>query len=347
MGSTHLFRGWYTWGVMSQIVRHPVKGPGAKTKVLLVRHPVKTPGSEESTEHERATFRVWMGVIVAVGVLGAVWLIGTIGFHLGYAPMMRTPDMVLGSGPGPGLSMGIGALMESPWFVLEAGMNRVGWLMVVFAGIALPAASLSAIKEYPKGGPRVPQPVVVFSYLGATAAVVFGGLLVWWVGSAERAGMLGMLPSVVGGGEVSGGGGGAVSGGWIVGLRTAAGFDVLAVVMAALWSVLTLRLVIPGWLRAISAAVSFFALAVVIVAMAGSTVSAAQAMTKRSLVQVDEGFSGGAGGSGLKLVIGQTRHKVVLLRRGGGSLWVEQRDRPSVMTVVGVQSVVEFVGQQE
>ena len=51
----------------------------SKTKVLLVRQPVKS--VRKSDEADRAAFKLAIGVITARGIVGAVWLMGYLGYR--------------------------------------------------------------------------------------------------------------------------------------------------------------------------------------------------------------------------------------------------------------------------
>ena len=121
---------------------------------------------------------------------------------------------------------------------------------------------------------------------------------------------------------------------WLDNLRTVAGLDVLAVIAAAVWVVLVLRLAIPVWLRAMAATASFFALGVVTVAMSMSNATAAQIEAPRSAVFLGDGSSGTA------LVLGFTPQHAATLRVDAGAAVVELHDRTTVMTVFGRQSIV-------
>ena len=71
-------------------------------KLLLVRQPVKS--VRKGDLGDRMPVRLSIGLIVAVGIVGAVWLIGHLGYRLGFAPIVRVPEL-LGE-PGGGLATG-------------------------------------------------------------------------------------------------------------------------------------------------------------------------------------------------------------------------------------------------
>src|SRR5688572_26732260 len=78
-------------------VRSIAAPPPSKTKILLVRQPVKS--VRRSDEPDRTPVRLAIGVITAIGVVGVVWLMGYLGWRLGFAPIMRVPDLrIEGSG---------------------------------------------------------------------------------------------------------------------------------------------------------------------------------------------------------------------------------------------------------
>ena len=78
--------------------RPPVAMPKARTKVLLVRQPVKS--VRKSDEPDRAMYNLILGAIVALGIVGAVWLMGYLGFRMGFAPLVRVPELSIDGGGG-------------------------------------------------------------------------------------------------------------------------------------------------------------------------------------------------------------------------------------------------------
>ncbi len=87
---------------MKPLVRSTRPSGSSRTRVLLVRQPVKS--VRRSDEPDRSSFRLAIGVIVAVGVVAVVWLMGYVGYRLGFAPLVRVPEL-LGE-PGGGLATG-------------------------------------------------------------------------------------------------------------------------------------------------------------------------------------------------------------------------------------------------
>src|SRR5688572_8669060 len=145
---------------ITRTTRRPAVRAGAaasKTKILLVRQPVKS--VRRSDEPDRAALRLAIGVIVGIGSIAAVWLMGYLGFRLGFSELMRVRELELGGGGG--LATGAMMLITMPQVILQAGIEQPAWLMIGFVLIAIPAASLGAIKPVAPGGPR-PKPAIVF-----------------------------------------------------------------------------------------------------------------------------------------------------------------------------------------
>src|SRR5262245_56067723 len=164
--------------------------PGQRTRILLVRQSVKS--VRRSDESSRAALHLAVGVISALGAVGAVWLIGYLGFRMGFAPVMRVPDLL--AEPGNGLVTGTMILISVPQVILHAGLAQPGFLMLAFAMIAIPAASLGAIVPATPGGPRPSREAVIVSYAGAIAAALNGLALLAWTVSPFRSSFVTELP---------------------------------------------------------------------------------------------------------------------------------------------------------
>lgn len=298
---------------------------GAKTKVLLIRQPVKS--VRRSDEPNLASFKLMIGVVAALGVLTAVWLLGFLGYRLGFAPMMRVPELVIQ--PVDALATGTLMLISIPWVILQAGIAEPMGLMLGFVLIAIPAASLGAIKPAAPGGPRPKTAVVAISYIGAIAGCLNALGMLWWMISPYRQAHLGDLPLNPFHAEV-----------WLANLQIAAGLDVLAVAAAALWAVVLMRLAIPLWMRGLSASLGIFALIVIAVAMAMSNVAASQMTTGRSLVHT------GGSAPTEELVLGFTPQYFATLRLANETSFVELRDRPTNFTIIGKRSIIDFMRSQ-
>jgi hypothetical protein len=300
----------------------------SSTRILLVRQPVKSVRASE--EPNRAALHLAIGVISALGAVGLVWLMGYLGFRMGFAPVMRVPDLL--AEPGNGLVTGTMILISVPQVILQAGLSQPGFLMLAFAMIAIPAASLGAIAPSTPGGPRPSREAVIVSYAGAIAAALNGVALLTWTVSPFRSSFVTELPFSPPTPEHPN-----VVQHWIEDLQTLAGLDVLAVISAALWVVVIMRLVIPLWLRVLTASMCFFSLCVVLVAMSMSGAAAAQIASERSLIFIDDGSLDP------RLLLGSTRQSMAVLMIDDQATLVELRDRPANLTVVGRQSIVDFL----
>jgi hypothetical protein len=160
---------------------------------------------------------------------------------------------------------------------------------------------------------------------------------------------------------------------WLRHLRIVAGLDGLGLIAAALWVVVTMRLPVPLWLRALSSSVCLFVLVVVTLAFSITNASVAQMTADRSVFFDDEGSIDP------QLIVGYTPDYLVTLHvQAGAALIVnepsadaenaippaddddsvngrtarlargynaviEMSDRPARLTVVGRQSIVDFM----
>ena len=248
--------------------------PPNKTKILLVRQPVKS--VRRADEPDRTALRLAIGVITALGIVGVVWLMGYLGWRLGFAPMMRVPDLrIEGSG---GIATGTLMLIGLPRVILEAGIAQPMWLMAGFALICVPAASLGAIKPPVRGGPRPKAAIMVLLYTGAIFAMINAIALLWWTVSPFRNQFVTELPFRP-----------DQTAAWLDNMRIVGGLDALAVIAAALWVVVAMRVAVPLWLRALASSVCLFVLVVLTVAFSISNATITQLMTDRSVFLDDEG----------------------------------------------------------
>ncbi|UCD76025.1 MAG: hypothetical protein JSV91_03705 [Phycisphaerales bacterium] len=310
---------------MTHLVRKTTRPPAPRTRLLVVRQPAKSVRHKD--QPDRTPLRLTIGIIVTLGVVGLVWLMGYLGYRLGYAPMVGVPDLV--GGPGGSLATGTMMLIRIPMVILQAGMAEPEWLMLCFALIAIPAAGLSAAAPATPGGPRPNQAVVVFSVAGAITAALNGAALIWWTVSPFRTGLMQPMPQMP-----------ALAESWHSNLQIAAGLDVLMVITAALWVVLVLRLAIPVWLRALSASVSFFALVVIVVAMSLSSAAAAQLATPRSLCLLPDAQDD------WQLLLGSTPHHIAALAVRDDHTTVQLRNRRDMIVVQGTRSVIEYLNER-
>lgn len=309
---------------MANLTRTKTKSGATRTKVLLVRQPVKSVRHRD--EPDRIVLRLTIGLIVAFGILVSVWLIGYLGFRLGFAPAVRVPELL--GGPGQGLATGTTILISIPRVIMLAGIHQPGWLIIGFAMIVLPAAALSASNPVSPGGPTPSVSAATFNYIGAVAACLSAIVLIWWAASDLRNSSLGDLPLQPSGASA-----------WLEGLQQVAAFDVLATVAASLWVVLVMRLTIPAWLKAIAASSCFFALVVLVVALSVSNAIVANIEAQRSVLQLDEGSMSD------HLLLGFTPgHAVVLhITQLDGAIETRLIERSQASTVVGRQSIIEML----
>jgi hypothetical protein len=334
----------------------------AKTKIVLVRQPFKS--VRRSDELDRTPVRLAIGVIVALGIVGVVWLMGFLGFRLGFANIMRVPDLRMEVSDG--LATGMLILIGLPRVILEAGVAQPMWLMAGMALICIPAASLGAIKTPVRGGPRLKPAVVVLLYTAAIFAMLNAIGLMWWNITPLRSGMVTELPFNP-----------ADAAQWLENLRIVGGLDALGVVAAALWVVVAMRVAVPLWLRALASSVCLFVLVVMTVAFSITNATVAQATADRSVYFDDEGSIDP------QLIVGTTQDYLVTLhvrrdtalristaatpaeppalesdgtlggigiddapapRTGQADIAViEMTDRPAKLTVVGRQSIVDYM----
>ncbi len=316
----------YTQIAMAHLIRTPVRPSPPKTRVLLLRQPIKSVRKQD--EPDRTPLRLAIGLIVAVGVLAVVWLMGYLGFRLGFAPLIRVPEL-LGEAGG-GLATGTVMLISMPRVIILAGMAEPGWLIIGFFLIAIPAAGIAAVTPRWPGGPRPSPPAAAFSYAGATAAALNAAGLIWWTASGVRMAKIAELPFGISSTLLEP----LPVEAWRATLESVAGLDVLAVIAAAVWVVLVMRLVIPLWLRALAASASFFALVVVTVAMSMSNAAAAQIQAPRSVVFLDDGSLD------TRLLLGFTPRHAATLRVEDQVTVIELHEPPLKMTVIGRQSIV-------
>ena len=273
-------------------------------------------------------------MIVAVGVVAAVWLMGFLGYRLGFAPLVRVRDLL--AEPSGGLATGTIMLISIPRVILTAVIAQMIMFMIGFLLIAIPGAGLAAVRSYPRGGPRVPTIVTVFSHLGAVASALNGIGLIWWTASSFRNALVDVLPFAVTDGQT-----------WLENLEVVSGLDVLAVISAACWAVLVMRLTLPVWLKSLAASFAFFTLVVVTVAMSMSNATVAQIRTPRSVFIADDESADA------RLLVGNTSEHFVVLRVVPGGMRgdtpmvvVELVDRPNTLTVIGTQSMIDYLNER-
>jgi len=305
--------------------RSPAPRPGMpKSKVLLVRQPVRS--VRQASMPDRTPMRLAIGVIAAIGVVVTVWLMGHLGYHLGFAPLVCVPDL-LGQ-VGIGLSTGALIIISAPHMIFVAGLEQPAWLIVAFVMIALPAAGLGAARPTAPGGPRPSSSVAIIAASGAIAAMLSSCLLIWWTVSPERQSLVSSLPALP-----------ADIFAWHRDLQIAAGLDILSVVAASLWVVLVMRLPVPLWLRAIATSAAMFTLVVVTVAMSITNAAAAQAGTPRALCTISPATQTSG------IILGSTPQHLAIIVVEEGTTRVELRSTPDVIDVTGRRTIVDFVAE--
>jgi hypothetical protein len=307
-------------------ITHTTSRPSSpKSKLLVVRQPARSVRQVE--QRERMPMRLAIGIVVAVGVLAVVWLTGHLGYRLGFAPLVRVPELI--GEPGAGLATGTLMVINMPRVIFAAGLAQPMWLMLGFAMIAIPAAALGAAKPRTPGGPRPKEALQVIASIGAAGAMVADIALIWWTSSPVRRGLLQPLPLAPS--DVNA---------WYEDLQTVAGLDVLAVVAAALWVVLTMRLPIALWLRAIAASAAFFTLVVVTTAMAMSNAAASQTAAPRSLAVL------GGQQNEWRLLLGSTPDHAATLSVRDNLALIELRNHPTAWTIADRQSIIDYLTER-
>jgi hypothetical protein len=309
---------------MKPLARATPKPSEPRTKVLLVRPAGGIRSVRKADEPDRTALRLAIGVIVAIGIVSAVWLMGYLGFRMGFAPLIDVPQ--LQTDFGSGLVTGTIMLISVPRLIILAGVEEPTRLMLAFVLIVVPAAGLAAAKPRSPGGPPPSTAAVVFSQAGAIVAALNALALTLWAASHTRNANFVGLPFHP-----------DEAGAWLVNLRTVAGLDALGVVAGAVWVVLVMRLAIPLWLRAITASASFFALAVITVAASTSSAAVAQLQSPRSEVFLDDGSVH------TRLLLGYTPGQIATLRVDEGGAVVELHDRSMRATVIGRRSIAGMV----
>jgi hypothetical protein len=310
---------------MSDLVRGTGSGggDGARTRIFLVRQPARSVRPEDAPNP--LPVRLAIGVIVGVGTIILSWLIGVIGIRLGFAPLIHLPGIDVSLTEG--LATTVLIVMAVPATIIRTGIEHPLLMMLCYALIALPGGCLAGVRSSTPGGPK-PHPLsTVFAYTVAVTSAVQACLLVWWVVSPFRSGLIAPLPFQAT--EVAA---------WLTSMRVVAGLDVLAVTIAALWVVLIMRVAIPLWLRSLCVPAAFVALAFVTVSMSITAATVAQAQTPRTMIE-------DSGGSA-QLMIGAFAAQYAVMSRSGDEIVIELQSSPPSSRVVGRQSIVEFAGKK-
>ncbi|MCA9286141.1 MAG: hypothetical protein KDA22_13030 [Phycisphaerales bacterium] len=306
---------------MPDLSRQVGPGPSAKPKLLIVRQPVRS--VRPSDLPSPAPFRLAVVTVCVGGGIGAAWLLGHLGFRIGFAPAVGIPDLL--AGPAEGLSGGVRQLLGSAALVFRAGLVQPMLLLAGFLAIAAPAAGLAATRPLRPGGPRPSAAAVALSTIAAVAAIAIGALLIVWTAVPVRLDALATMPTRS-----------TDAADWIAGVRMTAGADTLASTAAVVWTVLVFRLAVPRWLRTLAATTMVAASIVTVLAWAASSAIAVEIARPRPLVDLGAGRGGG-------LVLGYTPGHAVLLRRSGDRLVVDLRPDDETMRVTGRASAAALL----
>lgn len=307
---------------MSNLARRPGSG-SESTRVLLVRQPIRSVRSAH--DDSPLPIQLAIGVIVSVGVIMALWLMGHVGFYLGFAPLIGVPG--LEQNAGGAIIAAIAALLSMPMTILRAGMNEPLWLMLGFVVVAIPAACLGAVRPSAPGGPKPHILTVTFAYSGAIMGSIFSLLVLWWLASPMRFAWLQPMPSIP-----------IAMAQWLAGLRLAAALDLFCLIAMSLWVVLVMRLAVPGWLRGLSAGLCFTILAFTFAAVAVSGVSVNQVTSTRTVAVMLEGAT-----SEQVLLLGEAHDRLVSLRAGPHHVAIDLIEPPGRLRVVNRRSIADYV----
>lgn len=283
-----------------------------KTRVLLVRQPVKS--VRRSDEPDPLPVRLLIGILAVVGGIVVTWMIGHLGFRLGFASMMGVPELL--AEPVAGLASGVLIILTSPLQVFRAGVAEPLWLMLGFAMIAAPSAALAGVRPVTPGGPRPKPGYEVFCFTCAIVGLLAAALLIAYIVSPVRQRWFAPLPTDL-----------AAYIGWERGLAVVAGMDILLLASGVVWVVLLFRLMLPTWLRALALVGSIFAVIVLLIASSMSGATAAHLRSPRSMVTLNDE-------STTYLLLGYTRQHTVLLWIQDEQMQVALRpvDQPLTLT---------------
>lgn len=307
---------------MPQLARRSMESGGPRTRVLLVRQPMR---SVRGSDHaDPLPVRLAIAVIAAVGGIIVLWLIGLLGYELGFKPLIDSAPMRIGFTDA--LVAGVLMLMQAPLSIFQVALHEPLWFMIGFLLISIPAGGLGAARQRTPGGPR-PHPLAIFfAYLGAIAAALFtvGALL--WLLSPLRDSFIARLPTEA-----------TMAGAWADDLRFVAGLDLLMVCAAVLWVVLVARLPIPRWLRAITATATISAAIMMIVATAMTTGPVAHIEMSRAVLISDDDPTP-------RLILGEGEHHTVLLERDqAGTLQIRLAPPATTSHIRTQSSLVAFL----
>lgn len=295
--------------------------PAHRTKILVLRQPMKSVRPED--ERRPIPLGLVVGSLATVGAVGVVWLLGYIGYRLGFADVLGVPELLTESGGG--LLTGALITMQFPLRVFEVSVAEPLWLMMAFLLVAIPAGGLVGARRLSRGGPKPSTLFTTMSWTGAIAAALFGGLALAYVVAPFRAAWMRPLPEDLGMMEA-----------WLNGLSVVAGLDGLMVIAAVLWAVLSMRVECPPWMRGISAGAAIFALGVTSFAMAISNAAVAQLHRQRSVAII-------GGVDSPQVLVGYTRRHAVVMHTDANRPVIEFFDVPTQFWVTERKSIADLL----
>ncbi|MGI9015319.1 MAG: hypothetical protein ACR2GY_13880 [Phycisphaerales bacterium] len=304
-----------------------------------MRPPARSVRPQDEVKH--TPLAIVIGTLAAAGSIALVWLLGHIGFRLGFAQAVGVPELLAESGGG--LSTGALIIMHVPMHMFAATVAEPMLLMLAFLLIAVPAGGLVGAKRAVPGGPR-PSPLFVgFSWAGAIAGALFGAVAIAYVVSPFRQAWV--QPMSLNAVEFEA---------WLNNMTIAAGLDGMMLIAAALWVVLVMRVECPPWMRGIAASAALFGLVVVTMAAGISNATVAHISMDRSVIDAGEAAvtEGAAATAPLqastqqRILIGYTRRHAVTLSvsdDGEGRVMIAMSDIPTRMRVVDRVSISRLI----
>lgn len=310
---------------LSRPTSKPAPNSGEKQKVILLRQPVKSVRASDMPD--RAPVRLAFVALTVAGSVGLIWLMGHLGYRLGYAPAVWVPELL--AEPGEGLATGANLLISTPALIFSAGLDAWLALMVWFVVIALPASAIAAVRRRAPGGPPPSRGEAALTMLGSLLAIVAALGISAWTLSSWRRESLGPLPGLLA--DVSG---------WSSDVNVTAGLDAMSLLAALLWLTLATRFSLARWLRMLCIIPLSFAVAATGLSLAISAGIASQASAPRSLVHLPDGESADP-----YLLLGYTREHCAVVGVVDQTIRVWLVDRPAEMAVLERISLVEWLEQ--
>ena len=263
---------------------------GGRTRVLVVGGGSRSVRPSD-TAPPRAT-RLAATCAITLGSLLLLWLVGLLGFRLGYAPAARVPELMID--PAAAFASGAMMLIAIPGCILDAGLDAPLPLMGILSLMAVPAGALAAARPGTPGGPRLKPMVAGLASSGAVLAMLAAIAAIAWTGLSLRTDRLTSIPIRSGDAEA-----------WFHGIRAVAGFDLAVTGAVILFTVLLIRLPIVLWMRVLGLCVTGFALCVTVTASSVSLGTAAHMGAAHTVVRSPVGERA--------LLLGHTPQQIALL----------------------------------